>query len=714
MICRAALFVSLFAVSAGAQSTWNDPRTLAVVRTAIQHRAEQLADTGLVDYQATAHGYLTFLVQLGSGFPTPPKIVRTDQLALQVYWRSPNLSKQRIIGRRDTTLLPTDILYHRDHLGIVQNNFPNVIRLGEGDEVRDVPHPLSPGGMALYDYAIADSLRIAIPGQTFDVYEVKVRPKDATRPAVVGAIYLDRHTGQVVRMAFSFTRAALLDPSLEDISIVLENGLIDARYWLPRHQDIEIRRTGTWFSYPVRGIIRGRWEISDYRFNLNLAPTVFIGPEIVQAPPALLKQYPWTGKVLDSLPPDVRAVTDPDIQRVQAEARQLVRARALERAEKARVSARNVSDFARVDRVEGLALGGGMAKQFGSGFTANVRARYAIDEQTVQGAASLSMARANGITLHVFGSRDFRDVGDVAERSAAINSLAAQEFGSDYTDPYLVQTGGASVDFPAVKGFNPRFTASYEWQSPLGVNARPVTGTFLQTVPVDNYHATRYALELNRAPALWTLGTELTVRAEFRATFPYVAWPPLDPGPSLATVRGAVTVNLERPFGDYRLATATTAAAVGTHDLNGSPVPPAELVYFGGPVSAPGYDYHSLVTRSGLSEHVELRIPAPFIPFSLGRFGRVPSRGSIAPFAHVVGAESYTPMICIPPASGVFVTAPGRRFQCDQTTAGWYPSLGAAYLTPFDLIRFEVARGVARGGRWTFSVDVSREFWSIM
>ncbi|HKV51219.1 MAG TPA: hypothetical protein VJO52_08480, partial [Gemmatimonadaceae bacterium] len=127
---------------AGAQA-WDDPRTMALVERATQGRAEQLADSTLVDYRATAHGYLTFLVQFGQGFPDPPSVVKTDELALQVYWRAPDLSKQIIEGRRDTLLLPTDIRYHQDHLGIVQNNFPNFIRLGEGDEVRDVPHPLS-------------------------------------------------------------------------------------------------------------------------------------------------------------------------------------------------------------------------------------------------------------------------------------------------------------------------------------------------------------------------------------------------------------------------------------------------------------------------------------------------------------------------------------------------------------------------------------------
>ena len=48
----------------GAQ-TWNDPRTLALVGRATERRAQQLADTGLVDYKASARWYLTFLAQLG-------------------------------------------------------------------------------------------------------------------------------------------------------------------------------------------------------------------------------------------------------------------------------------------------------------------------------------------------------------------------------------------------------------------------------------------------------------------------------------------------------------------------------------------------------------------------------------------------------------------------------------------------------------------------
>jgi len=136
---RAACWVAVlcvFAQSVSAQS-WNDDRARELVERATTRRAQQLADTALRDYHATAHGYLTFLAQVGENFPDPPKVVRSDELALEVYWRAPNLSKQRIVGRRDTLALPTNIAYHQDHLGIVQNNFPNIIRIGEETNVQD-------------------------------------------------------------------------------------------------------------------------------------------------------------------------------------------------------------------------------------------------------------------------------------------------------------------------------------------------------------------------------------------------------------------------------------------------------------------------------------------------------------------------------------------------------------------------------------------------
>ena len=704
-----------------AAQTWNDARTLALVEGATRRRAEQLADTGLTDYRATAHGYVTFLAQLGEGFLTPPKIIKADELELQVYWHAPNLSKQIIVGRRDTLLFPTDIAYHRDHLGIVQNNFPDIIRIGEGDEVRDVPHPLSAVGLRLYDFALADSFAIGSATQRIRVYEVKVRPKDDRQARVAGAVYIDPAGGQVVRMNFSFTRAALLDQSLEDLSVVLENRLVGGRFWLPSRQEIEIRRTGTWLDYPVRGIIRGRWEIGEYRFNTAANITTFVGPEIVQLPAPELQRYPWTGAVLDSLPPDVRAVTDEEVKRVQAEARELVRAQSLARAQHATLSARNLSDFARYDRVEGLAVGDGVSKQFGGGLSTTLRARYGVDDHDATGTISFDWQQSSGFRTRVFGLRDFRDVGDEPERSHVINSLAAQEFGSDYTDPYLVRGGGLALDFPLVAGLSPKFVASYETQSSLSVHARPVTNAFVAPTQILPLRATRLSLGVERPPSLWLFGTELSGHAEARATLPRRIPDTVEDPARLGTVRLSLFADIERPVGRTRFVSQTlaagasdfrsepTAVAVASAGFTSTVLPnalPQEDVYFGGPVTAPGYDYHSLSSSAGFAEHLEWRVPAPFVPFSLGRFGRVPAQGSFAPYVHLAGlGDSNT---C---RAGAFMVV---GIDCPLVRGGLFPSIGAAYLLPFDLLRIDVARGLGRGGRWTFNIDVSREFWSIL
>src|ERR1051325_1982544 len=85
-----AIFLAWASARAVGAQQWNDPRVLELVRQATDRRAQQLADSGLTDYHANAHGYLTFLAQLGEGFHEPPQVVKADELALEVYWRSPN------------------------------------------------------------------------------------------------------------------------------------------------------------------------------------------------------------------------------------------------------------------------------------------------------------------------------------------------------------------------------------------------------------------------------------------------------------------------------------------------------------------------------------------------------------------------------------------------------------------------------------------------
>jgi hypothetical protein len=689
--------------AAASAQAWNDPRTLALVQQATERRARQIADTALASYRANAHGYVTFLAQLGEGFTEPPKIVKADELALEVYWQAPNLSKQWVVGRRDTLLLPTDISYHRDHLGIVQNNFPSIIRLGEGDEVRDVPHPLSTAGLAEYDFAIRDSLRIQLGPRALDVYEVRVRPKNERAPRAIGAVYIDRESGEVVRMALSFTRAALIDKDLEDVSVVLDNGLIDG-FWLPRRQEIEIRRTGTWLDYPARGIIRGRWEICCYQVNVPLPQGLFAGPEIQLAPRGRPQQIPFAGQILDSLPPDVRAVTDEDVAKVQEEARALVRAQALARSRTLSLSARSVSDFFRANRVEGFAIGTGLTRRLGFGFSVTGRARYGIDDRVVKGVGTIGFRRASGAGVSISGYREYRDASDEMETSLLKNSIAAQEFGSDYTDPFGVRGFAVQAQTGVVNGWTVTFRGAVDRTAPLSVHARPASGRYESTIAA--WDLREKVLSLISERPTWLTGGG--IEAQLRLQGDRIAY--AHPGSTdyRNTFRFSARANLERPFERARLVSHSLVAVASGDD----PLPSQHLVFLGGPTTAPGYDFHQFAGRSGVSQRIELRFPAPFPSFKLGRYGRTPASITLAPFVSAVWINDRTSVRTIidqDTSHHVIGNSPPPH----TLREGWFPSIGVGALTLFDVLRFDVAHGL-RDGRWTFSVDAGRDFWGVL
>jgi hypothetical protein len=664
---------------------WNDVRTTALVRRATELRQRQLADTGLTSYAATARGYLTFLAQVGEGFPDPPKIVKADELALEVYWRAPNYSRQWIVGRRDTLLLPTDINYHRDHLGIVQNNFANIIRLGDGDEVRDVPHPMSGIGTAVYDYRIADSLRFRLPGRSIDVYEIKVRPKDDRVAAAVGAVYVSRDDAQIVRMAFSFTRSALLDKYLEDVSIVLDNALQEARFWLPRRQEIEIRRMGTWMDFPARGIIRGRWEICCYQVNQGLPPEATVpGPEIMLAPAGRRRAFTWQGGILDSLPPEVRAATDEDVLRIQEEARAMVRAGALARAQSTTLVARRVNDIVRITRAEGLALGSGLRRRFGHSLSTDASARFGFADHEPKGTVGLSWERPGGAAIRLSVFREYLDARDVAEASSIVNSFAAQEFGTDYTEPYDARGGTLAATWGIAGQLRWRVAFDMLRTDSVRVAFRPVRGTFAPTIPALSARAERLSVGLLRPATRWIAGSEVQGNLELRGerVRPYA-------GGSLLVARLWGALDVGRSMGQGRLALHTIAgAAWGTDGI-----PPQDLLFAGGPISAPGYAARRFSAEHFFSQRVEWRFPVPAPPFSLGRWGRAPAQAKLAPFINVVGV--------------------GRGSALRPPAAGLYPSVGVGVLPAFDLVRLDVSRSL-RDSRWGFAIDIATDFWRIL
>ena len=660
---------------------WNDVRTTLLVERAVARR--RTSDTLLTDYTARAHGFLSFLAQLGDTLVEPPRLVKSSELMVEVYWKAPSLSKQVVVGMRDTALVPGDIGYYSDRYGIVQSNFPDRIRLGDGQDVRDVPHPIS-AASALYDFRVRDSLTLTLPARRVDVYEVDVRPKDAALPRVVGTLYLERQTGDIVQLSLTFTRAAILDARIEVLAVTIENALIDEKFWLPRRQELEVRRAGTWFDFPARGIIRARWQVSGHEVNRGVAATVFDGPPIAFVEPNRLRAFAFDGRILEHLPDDVLPVAPEDVQRVQTAATELVTRAAIAKAETGAISAASVSDLVRVNRVEGLALGIGGRWRPSTGAAVSARVRYGMADAEAKGKLHVEFVPRRGVQLGLFVQRDVRDVGDEAEVSLLRNSIGAQEFAADLTDPFDVRMAGVSLGLGAPGRAQWRLEVAAERHDPLAVHASPSTGRYQSTVAVAPMSGVRLSLRAENAATPSLLEGTLHVTGELRGGRYDVA----GAGATAWTLRGFATADYRRPMDGWTLVSHSTVAVSAG---NGATLP-QQLVYLGGPVTGPGYEYHAFAGRAGFTQRLEARFAVPFVGIPLARFGRVPAEAKLAPFVHAVG-------IARPPLAGM--------------PDGVYPAVGVGLLMIHELLRIDVARGL-RDGRWTFGIDFAKAFWSVL
>jgi hypothetical protein len=688
LLCRLAgtLGVAALTVLPAAPLTAQAPAD-SLVQRAIERRGRQLADSTLLSYRADAHGFLAFLAQLGEGTIIPPKVVQSEELALTIAWWQPGRSAQRLVGRRDTTLLPADVGYYRDRYGVVLDNLPDRIRLGDGQDVRDVPHPLGANAAAVYEYRMGNALSIRIPGREILVDEVTFRPRDAGRPAAVGSVYLDRETAAVVRLSMTFTRAAIIDKRIETLVVTLENGLVRERYWLPRRQEVEVSRGSTWFDIPARGIVRGRWEISNYDVNERIPAATMQLPRWSSVPRDSLRAHPFTGRVIDVLPPEIQLASSDDVVRARVQAEAAVRASLLARPATANVAGRGVSDLVRYTRAEGLALGIGGAHRDGTGLMVSGRVRYGFGDDQLKGQVAIGPSPAFGRvpTVQLFAEREYRDLG-FAERAGVTNSLGALLFSSDFT---------TQVDTRAVGlQWRPRPTSAFTWRlaaerdAPTAVHWSGVRGAFAPTLSAWTLRGARaevsgaggwVATEPTAWRGQWALAAsagayEGTVDAQF--VQPRVA-------------RAIGQLQLTRPLaGDRSVLLHTMAGMAG-----GQALPPQWLVFAGGPWSAPGYAWHAFGSRALLSQRVEVRQPVAGPSVSLGRFGRSPPHITLAPYVQTLAVASGT--------------------AARPTVAGVYPSAGLGVLFFYDLVRADIARGM-RDGQWRISVDIDRAFWGIL
>lgn len=676
-----------------ADTGWNAGRALELIHRAQERRSAANADTGLVNYEADARLYVYFyLDRTDTG---ERNLVKTDQLALDVLWQAPDHVKQRIIGWRDEKSLPTNIHYHLDHLTVVQENFGDEIRIGDGDEVRGVVHPAAGGSEGFYDFRLADSLTLRLPGveEPVRVYEIRVRPKDVSKPGFVGSVFVDRRAGDLVRMDFTFTRAAYRDRSLDYINISLDNGLWRGRFWLPNEQRVEIRRRIPELDFPVGSVIRGSIRVTNYRFNQPLAPQIFAGPRVVALPRAQRESFPFEEGIHaevreEGIGPSV------ELDEVRKLAAELVRREAIRKVTGLRVSIPRASDVFRYDRAEGVVLGAGASITPTPGVKADLRGGWAFRAEHPVASVTLHGGPASTpLSLAGYLNRP-GDVGVGPVTTGSMNTLSSLFAGTDLTDPYYT----SGVALRASRALLPAWTLAGELRGERQRSARRGTDfsfagdRFRPVYEIDDTDFYLGALlDLSReAPAevsrWWTGDLRATVGlgGPSVSCIPEATDCPSGAGDAFVKPEARVGWGLRWGAREGELALGARAgAALG--DLRRQ-----DLYLIGGHGTVPGYGFRAfggdryLVADATLSANL-------LGPWVRGRLlGAVGATG--------VGEAGRNALERWPAA----------------TSGGLKPSIGVGLGLVHDILRVDLARGLASDGRWEVVVEANPSFWDFL
>ena len=649
------------------ESAWNHPRVLELVDRARTLRSAAMVDSSFQSYQATARGYVYFF------FDRPDRadrtLVKADQVALEVYWQAPSATKQVIVGQRDEKLLPTDIRYHLDHLTVVQDDFGDAMRMGDGDEVEAVTHPVAPGAQGVYDYQLVDSLSLRYAGgaEEIRVYQVRVRPRDFEQPGFVGTIYLDRASAAIVRMSFSFTPASYVDPYLDYIRVSLDNSLWLGRHWLPYRQEVEIRREIPLLDVVTGSVIRGRFDIGNYEFNTELPLSLFAGPRVSAASPAQRAAFQFERGLLDDIERE-GLVLPPALEEVRTEVAQVVENRVMSGLDPLRVHFATLSELARYNRGEGLRIGGGFTLRPMGNVAMRISGGYAFGRREPSGAVRVTRSGAGRVqpTLEAYWD-ELGDIGGYPGASLLENTISTVSGDKDYTDPFFRR--GATLTFHGTEPGGP--SLGFRWEE-----HRSATDV-ISDDPNDT--ELRPVLSVDEG----TLGALL------------VQMPLGVPGGGTATLTGELGRLGGNTFGTAsgEILWEVRSAEERWHgelSLGGGAVtsraPAQSLTFLGGRWTLPGHDYRSFAgERHGL-----LRAEATY-PIVWPYVG-VRAIGAVG--ATHLGARNL-------PADWIVQDSNGLR-----------GSIGGGLSFGFDAMRVDVARGLGRGGGWEALFSVARQFRS--
>lgn len=318
------------------RTAFRTPLARAILERARKARMAQ--DSALISYDATA--YMRMSAGMGFSRIGRDRLMFRHENATRVRWRRDVGAWIDVKGMRTAIPVAPDEAQKEANEDINEDGdmttlpyFPGQEPLlsFSGSEVvktsvdeRDIVHPLAEGAEAYYFYEAGDSITFRLPdGNTIVLRELRVRPRQSKWNIVVGSMWFDARTGQIVRGAYRFSVPMdvwavvaeedstaqdeipvwvkpLISPMRAQITAVaVEYGLYQGRFWLPRLRSAEGDAQVSFMHVPFR------FEQS-YRFNSVNALDSLPAITVAQAPPEPPDSL--KGDALDKWRDSVRAV----------------------------------------------------------------------------------------------------------------------------------------------------------------------------------------------------------------------------------------------------------------------------------------------------------------------------------------------------------------------------------------------------------------------
>lgn len=426
--------------------SWDDAQVQALVERARAYRQAAEASDEIQSYKAQAEGHIYFYLDREDGGDPIP--MRVDQVAVDLFWKQPDSTHQEIRALRKRELLPVrDFHYYIDRLTAVQNGFGDHIAIGEGRDVRSVPHPLSASGRTLYRFRIVDQVSVHIPSRPVPVrvYEVQVRPVDPARPAISGSLTIAEGSGALTRARFTFTPASYVDPRVDNVTVSLEHGLWEDRHWLPYKQVLEVRREIPELDLPVGSMIRATLEVEEYAFNPDLGEVRFAGSRIRRPDYETADTTAFRSGLLDRM--EAEGLTPVTMEQLQTEARQTVRDQLVSGLPRIRFYTDRFSSVLRTNRAEGVYAGAGASFSPDPAVRIEGQAGYRTGPGQPSGTVRMSWSPPgqgdSQFALELRG-RSLADLGPQPGASGAVASAYELLGRESLLDPYFT-TGGTAT-----------------------------------------------------------------------------------------------------------------------------------------------------------------------------------------------------------------------------------------------------------------------------